>query len=747
MANLETAKQYAINAKAEAEAYGKTNAGQEFSGIKHEILGYVDPIGERFLGPLIDLVNNNLDNLVGMRQVVEVLHAATRQIFDIPFEEERDRENAENGLDALLSFATRQISFTTRIRETAKNVVRQKTNSIKQGFIDEMESSPSMIKRVLGRALNQRFGEKAAERQKELLETRAHLAESVVPEDKEEFGGGGRGRRRRRRRELGAGSELEGLEGFGGFGGGFGNLPIREGRGGGELTKQIAALIQIDQGILRQITLLVQSNATIAKEDIRQGDLLEVEAEQAEQVEQSQERASEIENKPGAGNSRLVARAKAGAANGLVKGGLGGMVGGVKDALTTGIAEGLTESIVGPLVGGILTQLPKVLKTLKTGAAGAAKFGAGVAVSEGLQYGIRAGTQTVNEKQGTGLGELDTISRGGIDVASGLAFRGQFLPAAAVAAGVGGYNLIKQAPNIASLASTPIQTMHAIQDLAGSLIAGPEYYKTKEAEATQEGLRGTVGDPRGKSPAKVTQATPTVASSKVDRTGPGAFDYNSYSDAIGKRESGAQGYKAINDYGYVGKYQFGLDALEDAGLIKPGTARQRGQSKRTVQDPSVWTLKGGLNEFFSSPAIQERAMRQYTEGNKNTLSRMGLIGPQSSPDQIAGLLASAHLVGPGNVGRAGAADAYGTTASNYYGIGARSQGATMVAQGPAPARAAATLTAANARTGGGGGGSAIVTAPVTNIYNTTQAANIQPIRPRNDNETLRGIQGVNAVGG
>lgn len=107
---------------------------------------------------------------------------------------------------------------------------------------------------------------------------------------------------------------------------------------------------------------------------------------------------------------------------------------------------------------------------------------------------------------------------------------------------------------------------------------------------------------------------------------------NSHTDfltAIGHRES-SNNYKAVNQYGYLGKYQFGRKTLNNLGY----------------EDISN-------REFLSSPNIQEAAMRDLLKHNKKILKKyiQNYDGKVINGVFIteSGILAAAHLAGPGNV--------------------------------------------------------------------------------------------------
>ena len=149
------------------------------------------------------------------------------------------------------------------------------------------------------------------------------------------------------------------------------------------------------------------------------------------------------------------------------------------------------------------------------------------------------------------------------------------------------------------------------------------------------------------------------------------INYAAYAQRIGQRESNSN-YQAVNNIGFLGKYQFGYMALIDMGLVRRGVT-----SNRQLDDPANWTIEGGKQAFLRDPQLQEDTMVRYTNQNFRALNRLGVINNQSSNEQIAGFLAAAHLLGPGGArnlaqGRDGA-DAYGTSGSSYYRLGAATQ--------------------------------------------------------------------------
>jgi len=151
------------------------------------------------------------------------------------------------------------------------------------------------------------------------------------------------------------------------------------------------------------------------------------------------------------------------------------------------------------------------------------------------------------------------------------------------------------------------------------------------------------------------------------------IDYESYAKKIGEKESGGK-YDEVNTLGYLGKYQFGAMALEDMGLVKKAVG-EKGQ--KALNNSENWNIAGGKQAFLNNPQLQEDTMKRYTMQNFKSLNRLGVVNKNTPPEQIAGYLASSHLLGPGGAlklsqGISGS-DAYGTSASSYYKVGVSTQ--------------------------------------------------------------------------
>ena len=122
---------------------------------------------------------------------------------------------------------------------------------------------------------------------------------------------------------------------------------------------------------------------------------------------------------------------------------------------------------------------------------------------------------------------------------------------------------------------------------------------------------------------------PKIKVSKVEI--PVIKTHNLFLQDIGFRES-TNDYKAVNQFGYLGKYQFGRKTLNAIGF--------KDISNR---------------EFLANPSIQEEAMLVLLQKNKRTLRReiKKYVGKTINGVYIteSGLLAAAHLAGAGNVRR------------------------------------------------------------------------------------------------
>jgi len=120
-----------------------------------------------------------------------------------------------------------------------------------------------------------------------------------------------------------------------------------------------------------------------------------------------------------------------------------------------------------------------------------------------------------------------------------------------------------------------------------------------------------------------------VSTPKVEIEIPKLKNHNKFLEDLGFRESSGN-YKIVNQYGYLGKYQFGRKTLNNIGMENISN-----------------------REFLSNPELQEEAMQRLMLLNYKSLKRYitkyegtvvhGVLVTKS------GVLAAAHLGGAGNV--------------------------------------------------------------------------------------------------
>ena len=140
-----------------------------------------------------------------------------------------------------------------------------------------------------------------------------------------------------------------------------------------------------------------------------------------------------------------------------------------------------------------------------------------------------------------------------------------------------------------------------------------------------------------------------------------------YLAQIGKSESGGN-YDTTNQLGYVGKYQFGYQALIDQGYVKSSVT-----SNAQLSNPNSWTGKDGITDrsaWLSNGSVQESAMLTYTQTNYTRMVSNGAITADMPPEDVGGMLAASHLLGAGGANTwrkgGGGADANGTTGDAYF---------------------------------------------------------------------------------
>jgi hypothetical protein len=153
----------------------------------------------------------------------------------------------------------------------------------------------------------------------------------------------------------------------------------------------------------------------------------------------------------------------------------------------------------------------------------------------------------------------------------------------------------------------------------------------------------------------------------------GADATGKFRSVILNNESSGNYGNTGNPFGYIGGFQFGAQALQTVGLIKPGMETAFSKlgtdgHKSLLDNPNNWTTPGGKAAFLANPAAQDQAFDKLTELNYRRLTTLGVINANTSPGDVAGYLAAAHLIGADGVYNKGlgGVDRNGTAAKKYF---------------------------------------------------------------------------------
>jgi len=119
--------------------------------------------------------------------------------------------------------------------------------------------------------------------------------------------------------------------------------------------------------------------------------------------------------------------------------------------------------------------------------------------------------------------------------------------------------------------------------------------------------------------------------------------FDTYAEIMAEKES-SNDPTVINSLGYVGLYQMGTMALKDAGYIDPKAPN----SNSALENSKYWTGKNkveSLDDFLRSESEQTAALKTLTNLNEKRLRKRKVITDKTTPEEMYGHLAGAHLLG------------------------------------------------------------------------------------------------------
>lgn len=174
--------------------------------------------------------------------------------------------------------------------------------------------------------------------------------------------------------------------------------------------------------------------------------------------------------------------------------------------------------------------------------------------------------------------------------------------------------------------------------------------------------------------------------------------------ALGFKES-TNNYLAINQLGYLGKYQFGAAVLGDFGYLVKGTPQSilkrlyppNSGSGEARKDMSYWMGKMGTtfaivnaDVYLKDNALQEKLMDRLLAANHKSLKAMNVITDASTAQEIGGYLCTAHLLGCGGARNMKKGitkkDGNGVTGEEYYKMGYAAVNGTIAGETVVPGK-------------------------------------------------------------
>lgn len=225
--------------------------------------------------------------------------------------------------------------------------------------------------------------------------------------------------------------------------------------------------------------------------------------------------------------------------------------------------------------------------------------------------------------------------------------------------------LQRQLPNITHVISSSLQTNFIETEQLGSIVPKPAKHI---ASYQRNAIPLNKTDNKVKPISNTASTLNTTAPTAVGTLDP--VQAKRLKAALGLSES-SNNYQAVNQLGYIGKYQFGAEALRTVRFCNAWA-----KSNHDLHRDDVWVGVVDVNsreDYLNLPSAQELSMDILLHDNFKGLIGHGVVGTDSPPPVVGGYLAICHLLGVGGAidfkkGAVGS-DANGTTATKYYHLG------------------------------------------------------------------------------
>ena len=148
-----------------------------------------------------------------------------------------------------------------------------------------------------------------------------------------------------------------------------------------------------------------------------------------------------------------------------------------------------------------------------------------------------------------------------------------------------------------------------------------------------------------------------------------------------KQKESSGNYRAVNQIGYCGAWQWGAPGLIDMGYVKSGS------STRSLAADSCWTGKDGISKrddfLGNTDNVQDKLIVRWMKYNYKRLLALNVITKEDTPSHVAGMLCVCHLLGPGGArdfkNGIERTDANGVGPRTYYDLGVGAIGGSTTA--------------------------------------------------------------------